>query len=112
MPLTHLTQEDIDTYKAQRARLEPIAAACGVAFDEDNHRLMQALETISYEQRGGAGKRGASMSSGPTGPLEAQARQFVAGLDTAVKSTSRTGERRDLGDRVADLFCGTETKAK
>jgi hypothetical protein len=97
-----LTQEQIDAYHAERARLEPIAQLCGVAFDDQNYQLMRALGTIEYERRGGT-KGPAAVKDAAPGSLTAQAQQASQNFRQAKAGAPQANAgAKDIGDLVAD----------
>lgn len=77
-----LTVQEITAAREKRGRLERIASAVGLALDEDNHRLVHALETLDYELRSRSGSTTATSSSSQSAP----------------------GAQHDVGDIVAELM--------
>lgn len=76
MPVTMLDESEVNEFFAQRDRLAPIAALCGVRFDSEcSYQLLSALDVIYQERqkltlepsRSGAHEQGA-------GPLLSAAR--------------------------------------
>lgn len=80
------TQREIDEYTLRRAKLEPIAQSLGIAYDDENHRLMQALSTIALEQErsGSTVPRAATPASRPRDEVQ--------------------GDAQDMGDRVVAIL--------
>lgn len=104
-----ITQQDIDSFLAERARLAPLAAMLGLSYDPDDLRLTNALETIYARRQHAGSPPSAGDSSASASALGAQTALALSVLERfdAEREQRRNGARAtpdDLGAAVVDVL--------
>ncbi|MDB4988667.1 MAG: hypothetical protein JWN04_3845 [Myxococcaceae bacterium] len=110
--MSKFTSQDVAEYQAMVARLEPIYAKLGLAFDDEDSHMVHCMRVISNRiaaasgcETRAEGNTWEELNEGLAQPGSQTAHAEALGKTIqAVKAKALP--QRDIGDAVADLICG------